>query len=121
MKLRLEVGIQNDMAIPSGFRTAWIDSSRNVRVLYRWPVHLLMRCLLEGCWRLEKFVQGPSRLQCGWERNHQLQFDLERLAQEYAQGYLEGWQECFDQVRTVIGGQQGQAADEDPSANKWLV
>jgi hypothetical protein len=82
--------------IPSGWDLAWYEPRRRVAVYFPSPLHRLARVVRDLQWRLHL---AWSALPQERHENCELQrLCRERriLAEEYARGYLEGWQECFD-------------------------
>jgi hypothetical protein len=81
--------------IPAGWKMAWYEPRRRVGVYYPAPLHWVMRLL-------RAFVY---RLKFGWSAMPQAVADVfeiqrahrerEKLATEYARGYMVGWRECF--------------------------
>jgi hypothetical protein len=92
-KFRREVG--HGGIIPPGWHMAWYEPRRRVGVYYRSPLHWVLRVLRELIYRLRAAVSGPG-IECvqvfEMQRTHR---DRQRMADEYARGYLAGWHECF--------------------------
>jgi hypothetical protein len=75
---------------------AWYEPRRRVGVYYPAPLHWLLRGLREFANRLRVAVRLPSieHLQVfDMQRSHK---QRERLADEFASGYLVGWRECYE-------------------------
>ena len=92
-RLRREVG--HGGMIPPGWRMAWYEPRRRIGVYYPPPLHWVLRALREFIYRLRAAVRAPE-IECGqifeMQRTHR---DRQRMADEYARGYLIGWRECF--------------------------
>ncbi|MGA8012377.1 MAG: hypothetical protein WB949_08125 [Candidatus Acidiferrales bacterium] len=100
MKLRREVG--RGGFIPSGWQLAWYEPRRRIGVYYPAPLHWLMRAARELVYRLGVAVRAPGieRSQVfDMQRTHR---ERQRLADEYARGYLIGWRECFHACLEVV-------------------
>jgi hypothetical protein len=92
--VRCELG--HGMEPRRGWRLAWYEPRRRVGVFFPAPLHWMARAARELAWRLRLAWRAPTR------ERHDV-FDLQRvhrerqkLAEEYARGYMQGWQECFD-------------------------
>ena len=71
-------------------------------VYYRSPLHGLLRVAREVFYRLRMAFCAPNveGLQIfAMQRAHH---DRQRLADEYARGYMEGWRECFRACLTAV-------------------
>lgn len=93
IKLRREAG--HGGFVPRGWHMAWYEPRRRVGVYYPAPVHWLLRVMREIAYRVRVAVRLPSieHLQVfDMQRSHKRR---ERLADEYASGYLVGWRECY--------------------------
>jgi hypothetical protein len=93
MRLRREVG--HGGMIPRGWRMAWYEPRRRIGVYYPAPLHWVLRGVRELVYRLRAAVRAPE-IECTqvfeMQRTHR---ERERMADEYARGYLIGWRECF--------------------------
>jgi hypothetical protein len=91
---RREVG--HGGIVPPGFQMAWYEPRRRVGVYFLAPLHWVMRALHEFRYRLRVALRAPSTERAEvfeMERTHR---ERHRLAEEYAQGYITGWRECFE-------------------------
>jgi hypothetical protein len=82
--------------VPPGFRMAWYEPRRRVGIYFPSPLHWVMRALHEFMYRLRVALRAPSTERAEvfeMERTHR---ERHRLAEEYAQGYITGWRECFE-------------------------
>jgi hypothetical protein len=93
LKLRREAG--HGAGIPRCWHMAWYEPRRHIGVYYPAPLHWILRLVRELAYRLRLALGAPSieradvlAIQC---RDRERQ----RLADEYASGYLAGWRECF--------------------------
>lgn len=93
MKLRREVG--HGGFIPPGWQMAWYEPRRRIGVYYPSPLHWVLRASREVFYRLSIALRSPG-IECSqifeMQRTHR---DRQRMADEYARGYLLGWRECF--------------------------
>lgn len=79
-----------------GWRMAWYEPNRRVGVFFPAPLHVLLRAARELKWRVEVARRAPTRERqdvFDAQRRHR---EEQRLAAEFARGYLRGWQECVD-------------------------
>jgi hypothetical protein len=91
--LRREVGHGGN--VPAGYQLAWYEPHRRMGVYFPVPLHWALRALRELWRRLQLALRAP-RIECAevfeMQRAHR---ERERLAAEYARGYINGWRECF--------------------------
>jgi hypothetical protein len=81
---------------------AWYEPRRRIGVYYPAPLHLALRALREFSYRLRVAIQAPRMEHAdilAMQRSHR---DRQRLAEEYARGYLVGWRECFDTCLAAV-------------------
>jgi hypothetical protein len=94
--------------IPSCWRMAWFEPRRRVGVYYPAPFHWVMRAWREIRHRIQLAWRGPGIEKAEAREMERLHEQRERLAEEYARGYLCGWRECFqtcvDAVEDEFGG-----------------
>jgi len=92
-RLRREVG--HGGIIPRGWRMAWYEPRRRIGVYFPTPLHWVLRAVREVVYRLRIAVRAPE-IECvqvfEMQRTHR---DRDRMADEYARGYVIGWRECF--------------------------
>jgi hypothetical protein len=92
-ELRREVGHGEN--VPAGYQLAWYEPRRRLGVYFPVPLHWVLRALREARHRLRMALRAP-RIECSevfqMQREHR---ERERLAAEYARGYINGWRECF--------------------------
>jgi hypothetical protein len=91
--LRREVGHGGN--VPAGYQLAWYEPRRRMGVYFPVPLHWVLRALREASHRLRMALRAP-RIECSevfqMQRAHR---ERERLAAEYARGYINEWRECF--------------------------
>jgi len=88
--------------IPPGWQLAWYEPKRRVGVYYPAPLNWILRLIRELHHRAQLAVRAPG---IEHEQVFQMQRahkERERLAEEYARGYLAGWRECFQTCMTAV-------------------
>jgi hypothetical protein len=88
--------------IPRGFQMAWYEPRRRVGVYFPSPLHWILRALRELAYRLRVALQAPALERAdvfAMQRTHR---ERQRLAEEYARGYLSGWRECFETCMAAV-------------------
>jgi len=91
--------------MPLGYRLAWVDWSRRVAICYPWPANWLARQWRELVWRIERAARvlgGPGPEEQQVADAQRIYRERQVLAEEFAAGYLTGWQECLDACVEVI-------------------
>jgi hypothetical protein len=100
LKLRMEVG--HCGVIPPGWRMAWYEPRRRVGVYYPPPLHWVLRALREIVYRIAVAFRAPT-IECmqlfELQRTHH---NRQKMADEYARGYLIGWRECFQACLATV-------------------
>ncbi|HTP43463.1 MAG TPA: hypothetical protein VMJ13_02805 [Candidatus Acidoferrum sp.] len=100
MKMKREV--THGGIVPSGWQMAWYEPRRRLGVYFPRPLHWLLRAIREVIYRVRLAVHAPS-LECtqvfDMQRRHR---ERQRLAEEYARGYMLGWRECFRSCLDVV-------------------
>ena len=99
-KLRRELG--HGARVPRGWRMAWYLPRRRVGVYYPRPLHRLLRAAREIFFRLRMALCAPNVEGMQVFAMQRAHHDRERLADEYARGYMEGWRECFQACLTAV-------------------
>ena len=89
-------------AVPRGWRMAWYEPQRRVGVYFPAPLHWVVRFYREAAYRWRLAVQAPSIERAEVFEMQRAHRERERLAEEYAGGYLNGWQECFRACLDVV-------------------
>jgi len=106
-KIRREVG--HGGKVPQGWQMAWYEPRRRVGVYYPAPLNWLLRAAREISYRMRLALRAPL-FECAevfeMQRTHR---ELERLADEYARGYLAGWRECFQTCLNAVEEEMGRA------------
>ena len=97
--MKLLRGIRREVThggiVPRGWQMAWYEPLRRVGVYYPAPLHWILWAAREMIYRMRLALRAPAieRAQVfEMQRTHR---DRQRLADEYARGYLIGWRECF--------------------------
>ncbi|HTW25326.1 MAG TPA: hypothetical protein VMD78_17115 [Candidatus Baltobacteraceae bacterium] len=93
LKLRREAGL--GATIPRGWRMAWYEPRRRVGVYYPPPLHWMLHMFRELAYRMRVALKAPSMERADIAAIQQADLERQRLADEYASGYLAGWRECF--------------------------
>jgi hypothetical protein len=101
MKVRREVG--HGGIVPRGWRLAWYEPRRRVGVYYPAPLHWIVRAVREFRYRLRIALRAPHIERAQVFDIHRTHRDRQRLADEYARGYLVGWRECFQTCVETVG------------------
>ena len=82
--------------VPPGFQMAWYEPRRRVGVYFPAPLHWVIRVVRELRFRLRVALRAPSIERAEVFEMQRTHRERHRLAEEYAQGYITGWRECFD-------------------------
>lgn len=98
--LRREAG--HGAFIPRGWQMAWYEPRRRVGVYYPAPLHWILRTLRELSYRVRIAVRAPAIEHLQVVELQQSHRDRQRLADEYATGYLAGWRECYETCLTAV-------------------
>ena len=94
--------------IPRGWRMAWYEPRRRVGIYFPAGLHWLMRAVREWAWRIGLAWNAHTRERHESEELQRVFRERQRLAEEYAGGYLAGWQECLEAcVEALEGGDGG--------------
>lgn len=81
---------------PRGWRLAWYEPRKRVGVFYPAPLHLLARVWREFKWRFGVAWRAPTRERHDVFDLQRSQREKQKLAAEFARGYLRGWEECIE-------------------------
>jgi hypothetical protein len=95
---------------PRGWKLAWYEPRRHVGIFYPSPLHLVARALREFTWRIAVAWRAPTRERQDVFDVQRVQRERQKLASEFARGYLRGWQECVDAWAGAV---------ETASTEKW--
>ncbi|MGA9883626.1 MAG: hypothetical protein WBQ34_07900 [Candidatus Acidiferrales bacterium] len=93
-QLRREAG--HGGAVPGGWRMAWYEPPRRVGIYYPAPLHWILRGLRDFSYRLRVALRAPRIERAQAFEMNRVHRDRQRLADEYARGYMCGWRECYD-------------------------
>lgn len=108
-KIRREVG--HGGTIPRGWQMAWYEPRRRVGIYYPAPLNWVLRAMREIGYRLRIALRAPL-IECAqafeMQRKHR---ERERLADEYARGYLAGWRECFQTCLDAVEQEMGRVEE----------
>jgi hypothetical protein len=88
--------------IPRGWQLAWYEPRRRVGVYYPAPLHWILRVTRELLHRARLAVRAPGIEHEEVFQMQRLHKERERMAEEYARGYLSGWRECFQTCLTAV-------------------
>ena len=93
---RLSREIGHGGIVPRGWRMAWYEPQRRVGVYYPTPLHWVLR-VLRGCvYRIRIALRAPGREGAQVFAMQRAHSTRRLLAEEYANGYMAGWQECYE-------------------------
>jgi hypothetical protein len=93
-QLRRELG--HGGIAPVGWRMAWYEPPRRVGVYYPAPLHWIFRGAREFTYRVLLAVRAPEIERAQAFEMNRVHRERQRLADEYARGYMAGWRECYD-------------------------
>ena len=82
--------------IPRGWRMAWYEPQRRVAVYFLAPLHWMMAAGRELAWRFGLAWNAHRRERQESDDLQRVFRERQRLAEEFAAGYLAGWHECLD-------------------------
>ena len=88
--------------MPRGWQMAWYEPRRRVGVYYPAPLHWLLRAFREVAYRLSAARRMPSIEHLQVFEMQRAHTQRERLAEEYANGYLVGWRECYQTCLAAV-------------------
>jgi hypothetical protein len=91
--LRFEKGL--GQPAPRGYRKAWYEPRRYVEVYFPAPLHWLFRVCRELTHRVQLVLRAPKVEEIEALEMQQADRERQRLTEEFARGYLNGWRECF--------------------------
>lgn len=81
---------------------AWYEPHRRIGIYYPSPLHWVLRALREFAYRL-RIALCARRIEHAQVFEMQRAYrDRQRLADEYARGYLAGWRECYQACVDVM-------------------
>ncbi len=97
--------------IPRGWRMAWYEPRRHVGVCYPAPLSWIMRTLREFRYRLRIALGAPRMEAAQFFAMQRANQQRQRMADEYARGYMVGWRECFHTCVNAIEDEMTYAGD----------
>ena len=92
-QLRKEVG--HGGVIPRGCQLAWYEPRRRVGVYYPAPLHWIARAVRNVIYRVRLALEAPGMEGAQFVAMQRANGERQRMADEYARGYMRGWRECF--------------------------
>jgi hypothetical protein len=117
-RLRKEVG--NGRFVPRGWQMAWYEPRRRIGVNYPAPFNWVFRTRRDFGYRLQIALRAPGMEHAQvfeMQRRHR---ERERLADEYARGYMSGWQECFRACLDAVEDEIARVGDTFDAATLLL-
>jgi len=104
MKLQFTIRreLSHGASVPRGWRFAWYEPRRRVGVYYPSPLHWLLRVLREIAYRARVAWDAPEIERAQIFEMQRIHRERQRLAEEYARGYLIGWHECFRACLEIV-------------------
>lgn len=106
--------------VPRCYGMAWYEPRRNVGVYFPVPFHSVVR-LCRNLRRLVSAAFGSHESEHAIAVEFQrLERERQRLADEFARGYLKGWRECFQTCLSAIEDEISQNT-EVWEAGTWLA
>jgi hypothetical protein len=116
-RLRREVG--SGGIVPRGWQMAWYEPRRRIGVYYPAPLNWVLRALREFGYRLRIALRAPGMEHAQVFEMQRTHRERERLAEEYARGYMSGWHECF---RACLDAVEDELARVDDAfdASSWF-
>lgn len=99
-------GFRHDCSLGSrkrrGWRLAWYEPRRHTGVYLPIPFHWVARGIREVAYRLRLAYSAPRLQLREYQEATRTLHERERMAEEFARGYLCGWQECFDACKEAV-------------------
>jgi len=102
MRIRFRRETGHGGVVPRGYGMAWYEPRRRVGVYFPAPLHLIARAVREMAYRWRVAMEAPAIERAEVFEMQRAHRERERLADEYARGYLNGWRECFSACLTVV-------------------
>jgi hypothetical protein len=116
--MRREVG--HGGIVPRGWQMAWYEPRRRLGVYYPAPLNWLLRAVREFRYRAQIAVHAPGIEHAQVFEMQRTHRERERLAEEYARGYMSGWRECFQACLDVVEEEITCAGDASYEIGEWL-
>lgn len=119
MKTRFQVRREagHGGAVPGGWRLAWYEPPRRVGIYYPAPLHWIVRGLRELSYRLRVALRAPRIERAQAFEMNRAHRDRQRLADEYARGYMRGWRECYDACLDAVEEEISRAGEAWEACN----
>lgn len=93
-RLRREIG--HGGKVPCGWGMAWYEPRRRVGIYYPAPLHWILRTVRGCVYRIRIALDAPGKEGSQFFELQRAQHNRRELSEEYANGYMAGWQECYD-------------------------
>jgi len=116
-RLRKEVG--RGGIVPRGWQMAWYEPRRRIGVYYPAPLNWVFRTLRELGYRMRLALRAPGMEHAQVFEMQRTHRERERLAEEYARGYLSGWRECFRVCLDAVEDEMARVNDTF-DVSSWL-
>ena len=116
-RLRKEVSLGG--MVPRGWQMAWYEPRRRIGVYYPAPLNWVLRALRELGYRLWIALRAPGMEHAQVFEMQRTHRERERLAEEYARGYLSGWRECFRVCLDAVEDEMSRV-DDAFDVSTWL-
>ena len=100
--------------VPRGWRMAWYEPRRRVGVYFPAPLHVVARAWRDFRYRLRVAREAYALEHADFVAMQREHAERERMADEYARGYLNGWRECYRDCIAVLESEftRGAAGDD---------
>jgi len=85
--------------------------ARRVGIYYPAPLHWVLRGLREFSYRMRVALRAPRIERAQAFEMNRAHRDRQRLADEYARGYMAGWRECYDACLDAVEEEITRASD----------
>jgi hypothetical protein len=100
LRVRREIG--HSGRVPRCWRMAWYEPSRRLGVYYPMPLHWIFRAARKVLYRLLLALRAPGVDTAEVLAMQRAYRHRQKLADEYARGYVNGWRECFAECLHVV-------------------
>ena len=101
-RLKVRKEVSHGGVVPRGWQMAWYEPRRRIGVYCPAPLHWLLRGVREVVHRVRAAVRAPGIERAEVFQMQRAQRERERLAEEYARGYMAGWRECFQTCLSAV-------------------
>jgi len=110
-RLKVRKEVSHGGVIPRGWQMAWYEPRRRIGVYYPAPLHWLLRGIREVVHRVRAAVRAPGIERAEVFQMQRAHRERERLAEEYARGYMAGSRECFQTCLSAVEEEISRADD----------